>query len=387
VAALAVPIARYIVRMNDLLPSVSVLFVAALCVVLASTAHAQLTPDRLYYGVGRSIPMTVTIPKDATGEPAIRLYEATSSDLDNGSQNAPAFTTASAAAGLVNLATLFPVVWNQPKPRVMYAQLVVGSREVGSPIVLQPMVSPKTAWLINTTTRQPFWYDDTAKKPSFDPKEGTIVYSSESPIVFSGVRVYADTRVVLVTSEGDMEFAMRPDSAPNTAWNFLQLVQGGFYTDIGFHRVVPLDKKGNPFVIQVGDPTGTGDGGPGFSYDLEPSTLSHDFGVISVARDTDLNTNGSQIFVCLSREGTARLDGRYTAFGQLTRGANVVRAIAATPLQEGTDKPMRPPVLFSARVVLAPPMEQRRESEPTRQAKPSATEPARKELGDTIGER
>lgn len=376
---------RYIHRMSSTKTVRSIVASLACSFVLAAGCNAQLTPDRLYYGVGRTMPMTISVPKDTAGEPSIRLYEAAPAPIaPGGAESRPAadawseehaiIATAAAAAGSVNLATLFPVVWAQSAPRAMYAQLVVGSQEIGPPVVLQPMVSPKTASLVHTTTRQAFWYDDVTKKPSFDPKDATIVYSSESPIVFSGVRAYADRRVVLVTSEGDLEFALRPDAAPNTAWNFLQLVEGGFYTDIAFHRVVPLDKKGNPFVIQVGDPTGTGDGGPGFSYDLEPSTLPHDFGVISVARDTDPNTNGSQVFVCLSRSGTSRLDGKYTAFGQLTHGANAVRAIAATPLEVGTDKPVHPPVLLSARSVAAPSVEQRRGRSPSEAPSPGRNE-------------
>lgn len=369
--------------MRPTIPALLLLIPATLLTALTERAWSQLSPDRLYYGVGRAVPMTVEIPKGLPGEPTIRLYEiprATDAQADPAanqkiSDRTPTATaTAPAAAGSVNLATLFPVIWTRAQARVMYAQLAVGDAEVGPPVVLQPMVSPKTASLVSNTTRQAFWFDDAAKKPSFDPKDAAIVYSSESPIVFSGFRAYPDVRVVLVTSEGDMEFALRPDAAPNTAWNFVQLARGGFYTDIAFHRVVPVDKKGDPFVIQVGDPTGTGDGGPGFSYDLEPSTLPHDFGVISVARDTDPNTNGSQVFVCLSRAGTARLDGKYTAFGELVRGASVVRAIAATPLQEGTDKPAKPPVLFSAKTVPAPTMQQRLVFERARGSSPTNDE-------------
>lgn len=338
-------------------PSPSAVLATISVAVLAGHAWSQLTPDRLYYGIDRAIPMSIAVPAGVVGESTIRLY--TAPDLAPKQGAGTIAASAPAAPGPVNLAALFPMIWAPTNPRVRYAQLLVGQSEVGPPVVIQPMISPKTASLINGTTRQAFWFDDATKKPSFDPKEGAIVYSSESPIVFSGVRAYTDVRVVFATSEGDMEFAMRPDAAPNTVWNFLQLVRGGFYTDIAFHRVVPLDRQGNPFVVQVGDPTGTGDGGPGFSYDLEPTTLLHDFGVISVARDTDPNTNGSQVFVCLSREGTARLDGRYTAFGQLVRGTNAVKAVAATPLTEGTDKPVKPPVLFSAKVIPAPAMERR----------------------------
>lgn len=87
--------------------------------------------------------------------------------------------------------------------------------------------------------------------------------------------------------------------------------------------------------------------------DFEFSSVPHDFGVLSMARDTDPNTNGSQVFVCLSREGTQRLDGRYVSFGEAVRGAEVILAIGATPVNG--DRPVEPPVLRQVRLVPAPP--------------------------------
>ncbi|MBL8877234.1 MAG: peptidylprolyl isomerase [Phycisphaerae bacterium] len=157
------------------------------------------------------------------------------------------------------------------------------------------------------------------------------------------------------TDKGVIEFQLRPDVAPNTAWNFRELVGGGFYTDIIFHRIVPKLQSGHPFVIQVGDPTATGTGGPGYNIDLEQSSLQHDFGVLSMARSGDPNSNGSQVFVCLSRPGTAFLDGNYTTFGQAISGADVIRAIAASPIgAEG--RPTDPmPLIKTATLVDAAP--------------------------------
>src|SRR5690606_19239360 len=129
--------------------------------------------------------------------------------------------------------------------------------------------------------------------------------------------------------------------------NFVHLAQGGFYTDIIFHRVVAKLPDGRPFVIQVGDPSGTGLGGPGYMIDLEKSTLPHDFGVLSMARDTDPDTNGAQVFVCLSKEGTSFLDGRYTSFGHAISGSDVIRKIAATPVGP-EDRPLDPPMIERA---------------------------------------
>lgn len=328
----------------------------------AGVSSAQLAPDHLYYGVGRAVPMTVRVPDGSAGELAVRLI----------APDGTVVATGAGAPGPVNLATMFPSLWTDLRPRLVYAQLVVGEAEVGPPVVLQPMVGPRTAVLTDPKTGRAWWVDealsaapdpkakgeDAAQKkgtPAFEAREGVIRYFNESPLVYAGIRAYVDRRVIFETSAGEIEFAMHPDAAPNTAFNFLHLVEGGFYTDIVFHRVVPV-ARGFPFVIQVGDPTGTGDGSPGYSIDLEPSTLGHDFGVLSMARDSDPNTNGSQVFVCLSREGTARLDGKYTAFGKAVRGAETIRAIAATPLREGTDKPIDPPVLRRARLVDAPAM-------------------------------
>jgi peptidyl-prolyl cis-trans isomerase B (cyclophilin B) len=174
--------------------------------------------------------------------------------------------------------------------------------------------------------------------------------------LFSGLRMYRESDVVLHTSRGDIRVCLRPDEAPNTAWNFMQLARDGFYRDITFHRIVPLTANGQPFVIQAGDPTGSGDGGPGYWLPLEDSHLPHDFGVISMARGDDPDSNGSQFFFCLSREGTARLDGQYCSFGYAVEGANVIKAIAESELADvKTGRPMNPPVIRDAELVAAPP--------------------------------
>ncbi|PHQ78224.1 MAG: peptidylprolyl isomerase [Phycisphaera sp.] len=155
----------------------------------------------------------------------------------------------------------------------------------------------------------------------------------------------------MATSEGDITFRMRPDEAPNTVWNFLSLGDGGFYTDIAFHRVMPQ------FVIQAGDPRGEGTGGPGYFLDLEDSKLLHDFGVLSMARSSDPNSNGSQVFICLSRERTQGLDTRYTGFGQAITGADVIMKIANTPLtsERRSETPVNPPLIHTATLVDAAP--------------------------------
>ncbi|MCE7974251.1 MAG: peptidylprolyl isomerase [Leptolyngbya sp. PLA1] len=207
----------------------------------------------------------------------------------------------------------------------------------------------------------------TGKPNEADPRRATVLFTPDEAPCYTGLRIYRDQHAVLATSLGDVEFRLRPDQAPNTVATFRALAAGGFYTDVIFHRIAAVTRTGDPFVVQVGDPSGTGDGGPGFNIDLEDSRLPHDFGVLSMARNTDPNTNGSQVFICLSRAGTARLDGRYTAFAQAVRGAEVILALAASPVREGTDRPVEPPVLHTVKLTDAPPYGQ---------APPPVTRPA-----------
>jgi peptidyl-prolyl cis-trans isomerase B (cyclophilin B) len=170
------------------------------------------------------------------------------------------------------------------------------------------------------------------------------------PLV-SGWRVYQDMDAVIETSEGDIRISLRPDVAPNTVWNFRELATGGFYRGSSFHRVVPMTNKGHPFVIQGGDPTGSGSGGPGWWLPIENSSLHHDFGVISMARAGDPDSAGSQFFICLSREGTARLDGQYCAFGETIEGDAVIHAISSTPLADpSSGRPVDPPKIKTIRL-------------------------------------
>ena len=171
----------------------------------------------------------------------------------------------------------------------------------------------------------------------------------------TGMRVYPERQVVMHTTMGDVTLAMRPDEAPNTAWNFLELAERGFYTDIPIHRIVAKDRNGDPFVIQAGDPTGTGEGGPGYLIDLEPTNLQHDIGVISMARATDLDTAGSQFFLCLSRKATARLDKQYGAFGQTVSGFDTIERLSQVPTDEQTQRPMEMPYVTSMQLIDAAP--------------------------------
>jgi peptidyl-prolyl cis-trans isomerase B (cyclophilin B) len=122
------------------------------------------------------------------------------------------------------------------------------------------------------------------------------------------------------TDRGDIELELYPEHAPKTVNNFVFLARGGFYDGVTFHRVIPN------FVIQGGDPTGTGTGGPGYKFgdEVRGNPLKHEIGVISMA-NAGPNTNGSQFFITHSPQ--PHLNGRHTVFGKVVKGQDVVNAI------------------------------------------------------------
>jgi peptidyl-prolyl cis-trans isomerase B (cyclophilin B) len=124
------------------------------------------------------------------------------------------------------------------------------------------------------------------------------------------------------TDKGVMKIEFYEQDAPNTVANFIKLAKEGYYDGVTFHRVIPN------FVIQGGDPTGTGAGGPGYKIDCELTggNQYHDRGVLSMAH-AGRNTGGSQFFVCHSRENTAHLDRNHTCFGKVVEGVEVIDAI------------------------------------------------------------
>lgn len=125
---------------------------------------------------------------------------------------------------------------------------------------------------------------------------------------------------VIVTNKGTIEIELYADKAPNTAANFVELAEKGFYDGVIFHRVI------DGFMIQGGDPTGTGMGGPGYQIPDEfGEGLKHDSeGVLSMA-NAGPNTGGSQFFITLA--AAPWLDGKHAIFGKVTKGMDVVRAI------------------------------------------------------------
>jgi len=188
--------------------------------------------------------------------------------------------------------------------------------------------------------------------------------------VLGGVRVSVRRDVVMRTSLGEMVFRLRPDQAGETCWRFMELVGGGWYDGTVFHRVVASDGAGRPFVVQGGDPSGTGFGGVGFGVPYEASELEHAFGVLSLVRSADdPNSGGSQFVVCLSRAGCERLDGVQVSFGELISGGEVLSAIASVPVRArepggAVDRPVQPPVIERAVLVDSGPVGSRSRVEP-----------------------
>lgn len=151
--------------------------------------------------------------------------------------------------------------------------------------------------------------------------------------------------VVTITMENDALITLElfPDIAPNTVANFISLIEDGFYDGLIFHRVIP------DFMIQGGDPDGTGGGGPDYAIAGEftsngfENNLSHERGVLSMARTNEPDSAGSQFFIMVAEstdpDGNNTLDGEYAAFGQVIEGMEVVDAIVAADRDSVTNKP------------------------------------------------
>ena len=138
----------------------------------------------------------------------------------------------------------------------------------------------------------------------------------------------ADYAATIATNKGDIEIELYPEHAPKTVNNFVFLARDGFYDGVSFHRVIA------DFMVQGGDPTGTGRGGPGYTFEDETqgSPLQHERGVLSMA-NAGPNTNGSQFFI--THVPTPWLDGKHTIFGKVTSGMDVVDQIQQGDVMNG----------------------------------------------------
>ena len=142
-------------------------------------------------------------------------------------------------------------------------------------------------------------------------------WSSPPPLSIDAQRTYV---ALIETGKGTIKVELYPQHAPQTVNNFIFLAREGFYDGVAFHRVIPN------FVIQGGDPTGSGCGGPGYKFadELKGNPLKHETGSLSMA-NAGPNTNGSQFFITHAPQ--PHLDGKHTVFGKVVAGQEVVDAI------------------------------------------------------------
>jgi cyclophilin family peptidyl-prolyl cis-trans isomerase len=164
----------------------------------------------------------------------------------------------------------------------------------------------------------------------------TKQYSKQPELSIDLAKTYT---AVLDTNHGPITIALDPDRAPQTVNNFVFLAREGFYDGVIFHRVIP------GFVIQGGDPTGTGTGGPGYKFRDEldkPGTYQR--GTVAMA-NAGPNTNGSQFFVVLGKVG---LPHAYTIFGEVTDGMEAVDSVAAS--QTRSERPVEDAVINSVTI-------------------------------------
>ena len=155
-------------------------------------------------------------------------------------------------------------------------------------------------------------------------------YSSPPEMSIDPNKAYTAT---IDTTEGQMTVELYPKDAPQHVNSFVFLAREGYYEGVIFHRVIP------GFMIQGGDPTGTGTGGPGYKLPAEFNKRKHVRGVLSMARTNDPNSAGSQFF--LMHQDAPFLDNQYTVFGKITSGVEVVDKIVNEP-RDRNDRPNRP---------------------------------------------
>ena len=203
-----------------------------------------------------------------------------------------------------------------------------------------------------------FTGNETASKTSASPTPEPIVacggakppgagtkkqkYDEAPPLTIDKAKTYTAT---MVTSCGSIELSLFAKAAPTTVNSFVFLARKGFYDGQFFHRIV------KNFVIQGGDPNGTGSGGPGYSIKDElDNDLTYKVGTLAMA-NSGPNTNGSQFFIVSGPNGPRQLAHRYTIFGRVRSGLGVVRKIQNIPTNPATERPTS--VIYIERVTIA----------------------------------
>jgi peptidylprolyl isomerase/peptidyl-prolyl cis-trans isomerase B (cyclophilin B) len=144
-----------------------------------------------------------------------------------------------------------------------------------------------------------------------DAPSNVHAYTAAPKMQIDGAKLY---QVTISTTRGDIVMCLQPKLAPNTVNNFVVLARNHFYDKLTFHRIVP------GFVIQGGDPQGTGSGGPGYQFADEPVQGDYGVGCVAMA-NAGPNTNGSQFFICTADD--SKLPKQYSLFGQVSKGMDV----------------------------------------------------------------
>lgn len=163
--------------------------------------------------------------------------------------------------------------------------------------------------------------------------EKTLAFPGELP------KAEVEKKIRIKTNMGDVVIQLMPDQGPKAASNFIYLVKNGFYTGTIFHRVIP------GFMIQGGDPTGTGRGGPGYRFANDPVQLPYKDGIVAMA-NAGRDTNGSQFFIMVA---DYPLGPDYSIFGKVVQGLDVVHKIADVKRDE-SDRPLEEVKMISVTV-------------------------------------
>ena len=263
--------------------------------------------------------------------------------------------------GIVDIRSMIPTMDTFSK--AVWVQLFEDAKPIGAPIVLEPLRSApsvRTMRGLRKDSNEPYtrvvgWGDRLLNPADQEVVAASAQWIASEPIVVSGFRTEMDVDAIVVTDAGPIRIALAPDAAPATVRNFVTLADQGFYNNTVFHRIVPMNREGQPFVVQGGDPTGTGDGGPGWNLALEPSDLPHDLGVVGMARGDEPHSAGSQFYFALSREGTAKLDNQYCTFGFVVSGRDALQKIAQANIADATTgRPTSAPKIQYVEIVPAP---------------------------------
>lgn len=180
---------------------------------------------------------------------------------------------------------------------------------------IQALLTPSRTAAPPLPSASPSVVPTVAPSASASPAASTKRWSSPPPMTIDVNRTYTAT---ITTEKGTIVLQLDPKLAPITVNNFVFLAKQGFYNGLTWHRVVP------GFVIQGGDPTGTGSGGPGYQFKDEPVKGQYTQGCVAMA-NSGANTNGSQFFICTANDTS--LPPKYNLFGHVVKGMSVAKRI------------------------------------------------------------